>query len=200
MLAGDAEARERGFLLIELLMVIVFLAVIFGVFAVMLSTTVIHNGEISAESALQTELRAAADSMAAEIRQAYTGDDTWYPIESLSSTTIQFITPDRATPFHVRRVAYRVNGGKLERAFTTSTNTAGPPWTWSGGGAVGAYARLTDSIVNTDVLTYQDAAKQATTDPKKVRRVIIKLVISPKMSGGKQITYVTSAAVRQSAS
>ena len=88
--------------------------------------------------------------MARELRQAYTGDTT-YPIQTATATTLQFLSPDRATPFHNRHIAYRLaSGGQIDRAMTTSTDTDGAPWTGSrwtsfarrAGGLLGQAGRL----------------------------------------------------------
>jgi type II secretory pathway component PulJ len=194
------HAREDGFSLVESLVGLVFIGAIFAAFATVLSTTVVHSSEITEESTLQTELRAAVDTMAAEIRQAYVTKTT-FPVESATATSIQFLSPDRDTypSFHLRRIAYQVSAHKLQRAFVTTTSTGGPTWTWPNGGAVGAWATRLDSIQNTDVFTYQDGNGQPTADPTKVKTVVIKLTLDPNASHGKQVTYTTSATIRASA-
>ena len=120
--------QEAGLTLSEMLVVLAIMGIILAALALVLSMSITQSSQIQEQSTLQTEVRATIDTMAREIRQAYTGD-TSYPIETATSTTLQFLSPDKAVPFHNRRIAYRLAGGQIDRALTTSTDTDGPPWT-----------------------------------------------------------------------
>jgi len=102
------------------------LSVAFAAFAALLGVLIRHSGETQERSTLQTEARAAIDRLVQDLRQANTGD-AGTPILSLGSSQITFLSPDRATPFRLRQIAYRVSGDRLERAMAVSTNTGGPP-------------------------------------------------------------------------
>ena len=112
----------------EMLVVLAIMGIILAALAGVLSMSITQSSQIQEQSILQTEVRDAVDTMARELRQAYTGDST-YPIETATSTTLQFLSPDKAVPFHNRRIAYRLAGGQIDRAMTTSTDTDGAPWT-----------------------------------------------------------------------
>ena len=91
------------------------MGVIMAALALVLSMSITQSSQIQEQSTLQSEVRGATDTMASELRQAYTGDTT-YPIETATATTLQFLSPDRAVPFHNRRIAYRLAGGQIDRA------------------------------------------------------------------------------------
>ena len=92
-------------------------------------------------------------------RRAIAGDTSLARISTATSTQLTFLSPDRAQPMRLRRIAYQVTGGQLQRAIATSTNTAAP-WTiptlsaWS--------APLVRSIVTTGtpVFRYYDASRR----------------------------------------
>ncbi len=121
---------DDGFTLIELLTAMTVFAIVLGIFSMVLSSSIRHSGEIEESGALQAEARSAITSLSQDLRQMYDGDDNTLttPLESISSTQITFVSPDRAQPFHLRRISYRLLAGKLERATLTSTDTDGSPW------------------------------------------------------------------------
>ncbi len=128
------------------------MGVILAALALVLSMSITQSSQIQEQSTLQTEVRGALDTMASELRQAYTGDTT-YPIETATATTLQFLSPDRAAPFHDRRIAYRLAGGQIDRAETTSTDTDGPPWVglaWTSFGSIptSAWSKQVGSVSN----------------------------------------------------
>jgi type II secretory pathway pseudopilin PulG len=188
---------EAGYSLTEILMVLVFLGFISAAFAMVLGSTVRHQGQITEESTSQGELRSAIDRMMREIRTAYSGTTTW-PIESTSSSAITFTTPDRASNFHLMRVAYRINAGTLERAFLTSTNTSGtgPPWTWPGTGTPTTWVPLVRHITSATPFNYLDANGAATTTAANVRQVAVSFTFAPAAGLGKSYTYTSSASPR----
>jgi hypothetical protein len=132
---------------------------------------------------LQTEARAAVERFAAELRQAYTGDEetATFPIEQIGGTSITFLSPDRGQPFHLRRIHYQLASGRFERAAATSTDTDGWPWDI---GALGPLQRLVGSVRNTPVLRYfdTDGDELAATSANRtaVRTVRLTLVLSTK--------------------
>ena len=184
--------REDGFTLIEMLASMIFIGVLFAAFALVLSSTLRHNNEVTAESTAQTELRAAIDGLAAELRQAYSGDTT-SPIASISGTQITFLSPDRASPFHLRRISYQLSSGNFQRAIAISTDTDGAPWNFP---PLGAWATRVKSVVNATAFTYLDASGVATANPASVRTVSVALTVSTTTSQGRQFTYSTSVTLR----
>ena len=63
----------------ELLIVLAIMGVILAALAGVLSMSITQSSQIQEQSTLQSEVRATVDTMARELRQAYTGDST-YPI------------------------------------------------------------------------------------------------------------------------
>lgn len=186
---------EGGFSLTELLVVMVFLGVLSAAFSMMLSSMVRHETEIKEQSSTQGELRFAVDRVMREIRQAYAGGGAW-PIESVSSSQIQFTTPDRSVPFRLRRVAYRVSGGKLQRAFYTSTNAGSAPWTWPQVGTPTNWSTVASNITSATPFSFLDAAGSATTTASAVRTVSVTLTFATKTAGTRTYTYTSSASPR----
>ena len=194
--------REDGFTLIEMLTALVVVGILMSAFASIVSAMVTHSTEITAESVAQTQARASIDELARDLRQAYAGDGT-NGIEAYTTSSITFDSPDRATPFHLRRISYRLSGGVLQRQLTTSTNTNGPPWTW---GTVGGWADKINNVQNATVFSaFSDfptaggaTAGTSTTTASAVRAVTISVTVAAPGSHGKQYTYTGSAGLRSS--
>ncbi len=85
----------------EMLVVLAIMGIILAALAGVLSMSITQSSQIQEHSVLQTEVRNTVDTMARELRQAYTGDST-YPIVTATSTTLMFYSPDKAVPFHNR--------------------------------------------------------------------------------------------------
>jgi prepilin-type N-terminal cleavage/methylation domain-containing protein len=190
-----AVLEQDGFTLIELLVSTFILTVgVMVAWAAIMSATTKSAGRAQELADLQTEVRRAVDSLAADLRQAQGLDATTLPVTTATTTQVTFYSPDRLTPFHLRQVSYRLSGGQFQRAFATSTNTGGPPWTIP---ALGSWSTLVGSVTNASILTYKDAANQATTNPSAVASANVKLVITPRAGlGGAGSTYQTNIALR----
>jgi prepilin-type N-terminal cleavage/methylation domain-containing protein len=201
--------EEAGFTLSEMLTVLAIMGIILAALALGMSLTITQSSQIQEQSTLQTETRAAIDRMARELRQGYTGDTT-FPIKTATATSIEFLSPDKGTPFRNRRIAYRLTGGHIDRAQTTSTNTDAPPWTgftWTSLGAVPAseWAQRVPSVTSSTLFTYYgktlDSSTQkpvlltGTIDPTLVGQVGISATVMTK-TGGRQYTYSTSVSLR----
>jgi hypothetical protein len=111
----------------------------------------------------------------------------------MTGQQIRFLSPDRQTPFHLRRITYRVQSQKLERAAATSTNTNLPPWNFPG---LPPYQTEVGKVVNTNVFKYYDADGHETAIASDVAAVTIKLVVALPQNPGRQFTYATSVALR----
>lgn len=197
MLGLEPPARARrstrtdGFALVELVVTMAVLGFLAAAFAVVLGSVVRHSSSTQDAAVLQTEARAALDRLASDLRQAYTGDDATYPIESVSGTVIQFLSPDRQTPFHLRRVAYRLSGGRFERAEATSSDTDGAPWVIP---SLGSWTRLVDRVTTSAPFTSLDANGSVTTNPSLVRTIRVQLSLST--TTGRTSTYSADVTVR----
>jgi prepilin-type N-terminal cleavage/methylation domain-containing protein len=184
--------REDGFSLMEMVLTMVVMGILFTTMMGSISSVLHWGGEVQERSVLQTEMRAAVDRLAADLRQAYTGDAT--PLVSAAgATSIVFHSPDRSTPLHLRKIAYEVTGGELRRSVTASTNAGGGPWTFP---AQGAWEPQVGSIANATVFTYRDSAGALTTDPARVKTVVITIVLATKAASTRQFTYRTSVTLR----
>ena len=188
-------AHERGYTMIELLAAMFILTVgVLVSWSAIMTTTVKSAGRAQQLADLQTEVRVAVNTLAADLRQAQCKDTTTLPVSTSTSTQVTFYSPDRLTPYHLRQVSYRLSSGQLQRAVATSTNTGGPPWTLP---ALGAWSTLASGITSTSIFTYKNAANQTTTTPSQVASANVNLVIAPPIGvGGAGATYQTNIALR----
>jgi prepilin-type N-terminal cleavage/methylation domain-containing protein len=188
-------SREDGFTLIELLVASGVLGILAAAFAFVLASTVTHSGATQDASVAQHEARQAVERFAADLRQAYTGDEATYPIEITNGTTVRFLSPDRQVPFHLRRVSYRVNAGRFERQQGISSDTDGPPWNI---GVAGPWTRLVAGVTTASPFSFFDANGNATSNPLLVRTVRVQMTVRTK--GGRTSTHGTTVTVRSDAS
>jgi Tfp pilus assembly protein PilW len=184
---------EHGFTAVELLVGMTMLLIVLVAFGQMLITSSKTSNRIEEQAALQTEVRASVDRLTTDFRQATTTGAP-SPVESVSSTAFTFDSPDRRTPFHLRRIAYRVVNGQLERSTTTSTDTDGYPWVWPA--TAGPWIPELTSITNASPFTFYDANGAATTTISAVHSMRITLTVAPRQTQGGQNTYSTLVTIR----
>lgn len=189
---------EDGVTLIEMLTTMAVLGVFFAVFATVVGSSIRHGTEIQEQAVLQTEVRAAVDSLAADLRQAtIAGDTSIVRISAATGTQLTFTSPDRGQPMRLRRIAYQVTGGQLQRAIATSAVTAAP---WAIG-AQGPWSTLVRSIVTTGppVFSYFDASGASTAVAANVRMVRIRVSVAPATATTRPLTYETRVTLRPAA-
>jgi prepilin-type N-terminal cleavage/methylation domain-containing protein len=186
---------EAGFSLVEMLTAMTVFSILIAVFATTFSSSIRHSDEVEEQTSLQVEARAAIAFFTQDLRQAHDGDSNLAtsPIQSISPTQITFLTPDRAIPFHMRRISYRLNAGQLERARATSSDTDGYPWVIP---ALGPYQKLIGSVVNTTPFTYKDANGATTSVAANVKTVDITLTVATNTSPNRKYTYQTDVTLR----
>jgi prepilin-type N-terminal cleavage/methylation domain-containing protein len=184
---------ERGFTVVELLVGMTMLAIVLTAFGQMLITSSKTSNRVEEQAALQAEVRASVDRLTTDFRQATTTGAA-SPVESVSSTAFTFDSPDRGTPFHLRRIAYRVVNGQLERSTTISTDTDGYPWVWPV--TPGAWIPELTSITNASPFTFYDASGVATTTMSAVHSMRITLSVAPRQTQGGTNTYSTLVTIR----
>ncbi len=181
---------ERGFTLVELLVATAILPIVLMALVLMLTTTIHFSDEAASENTLQTQTRAAIDRLTQDIRAAYYGGGT-APIEAMTATTVTFDSPDRSTPFHLRRISYRLQAGVLQRAYATSSNTDGPPWTFP---PLGPWSTEVTNVTSTTPFTYLDSNGVATTNPAAVTRFGVSIAVAT--INKKQLTYAATVELR----
>lgn len=187
---------ERGTTLVELLITMTVLGVLLAIFSQVFASTVKHSNEVQEESVLQTEVRGVVDQLAKDLRSATNGDST-VPIETMTANTLQFLSPDRASTYHMRRIAYQLSNHKLQRAITISTDTDGSPWVlaWTSPPSNGWVTQV-GSVQNTTLFTYLDASGAVTSTAANVRTVTISVSVAPSGSQARQYNYSNSATLR----
>lgn len=182
--------REDGMGLLELVITTAIVGVLLAMASMVFASTVRHTSRVTEENITQTQLRAVVGRLRADLRGAAEGTP---PLASIGPAQLTFFSPDHATPHHLRRISYRLNGGRLERASETSTDTDGAPWVWPG---LSPYTPQLRHVVNTAPFKYLKAGGAETLDPAAARTVVITLTVSPFTSNGRQYTYRTSVTLR----
>jgi len=184
---------ERGFTVPELLVTMVLLAIVLTAFAQMLITSSRTSNRVEEQAVLQSEVRASIDRLMTDFRQA-TNSTTTSPVEAVSGTTLTFDSPDRSTPYHLRRISYRVVNGQLDRSSTLSLDTDGAPWVWPV--TPGAWIPQVTSITNPLPFVFFDGSGVPTTNPSAVHSMRITLTVAPKQAQGGANTYSSIISIR----
>jgi len=184
---------ERGFTLPEMLGTLVLMGIVAGAFGQMLISTSKTSNRVEEQAVLQGQVRASIDRLTTDFRQATTMTAT-SPVEAASATALTFDSPDRGNPFHLRRIAYQVVNGQLQRSTTVSTDTDGPPWVWPA--TPGPWITELGSITNASPFTFYDANGAVTTTATAVRSLRITVNVAPKQTQGGSNSYSTLIAIR----
>jgi prepilin-type N-terminal cleavage/methylation domain-containing protein len=184
---------ERGFTIPELLVTMVLLGIVLTAFAQMLITSSKTSNRVEEQAALQGEVRASIDRLMSDFRQA-TNSTTSSPVVAVSGTSFTFDSPDRSTPYHLRRISYRLVNGQLDRSSTLSTDSDGAPWVWPP--QAGAWIPQVTSITNPTPFTFFDGSGVQTTDPNAVHSMRITLTVAPKQQQGGSNTYSSLISIR----
>lgn len=186
-------ATQGGFTVPELIICMSVLAIVLTGFSQMLMSTSKTSNRVTEQALLQNEVRVTVDRLTTDLRSATNANGST-PVESLSSTSLTFLAPDTGTPFHLRRIAYRLVGGRLDRSITYSTDTDGWPWTWPA--TPGDYVQQLDSITNAGLFTYYDDNGALTTDPAAVRSVRVSATVAPRQTQGGSAAYSALVTIR----
>jgi prepilin-type N-terminal cleavage/methylation domain-containing protein len=187
---GDAS----GFTLIEMMIALaIFVAVITLAFG-QLSTGVQQTATIDRASNSNSAARLVMESLKTELRQTSTGDTDLETIFVMTGTEIAFYTPDRKTPMHLMKVAYRLNGHVLERSSVSSTNADGAPWIFPV--VSPTWVPLLAGVLNTDLFAYTASSGSPATDSATVRTVGLHLVLASGLSTPATVVYQVEVNVR----
>jgi prepilin-type N-terminal cleavage/methylation domain-containing protein len=186
--------RDRGFTLVEVMVATSLLGLVLLLVYGAVGSGVQQAVDVEARIQTQSAVRVAADAFVRDLRQAYTGDAALPRVEAIGPTQITFYSPDRATPFHIRRISYRLSGTALQRSVTTSTDTNGFPWVF---GTAGPYVTVLDNVRNTTVFTFRDADGAVTSDAESVALVQLDVTVDrdPSRPPG-ALVYSTTAELR----
>lgn len=191
---GPQKRSGSGFTVIELAVASSILLLILGAALSEFASSQRHAEDLRRQNELQAQVREAIDRLVPDLRQAYTGDPALTPIESIASAAITFYSPNRAQPFGLRKIAYRLNGSTLERSVTASTNSGAPPWTF---GTPGPFIPVVRNVQPGTLFAGMDSTGAPTLDPAAIHRVGIELVVdvNPARAPVMQ-TYQTTVEIR----
>jgi type II secretory pathway pseudopilin PulG len=189
----SALRHEGGFTLLDLLITCTLFVTLTAIAADQLSSTVKHTSEIQEDNVVQTQVRGAVDQLVEDLRAASYGDTVTTPIEVATANQITFLSPDRQTPYHERRITYQLSSGKFQRSFSISSNTGSPPWSFP---QMAPWTILFKNVTNSTVFGFQDATGTTTTNLAAIRRVTVTVTVNPPPNQGRQFTYQTSATLR----
>lgn len=186
-----AARDERGFSLMDSLIAMTFLSVLFAAFAMLMGVTINRGGEVEKMTTLQAETRFALERLALDLRQAYTGIEGQSPIEAIGATSLTFLALDKAQPFKLRRIEYRLTGGTLERrqALGPDVDPANIP-------ALGTWLPELTSLKNATLFTYLDEAGAATATASEVRSVGLNFTVATPTSPTRTYPYTTDVTLR----
>jgi prepilin-type N-terminal cleavage/methylation domain-containing protein len=184
---------EGGFTLVETLVTMAIMGIVMTVFGQVLVTSTKTSNRVEEQATLQNEVRYVVDQLTMDLRQATNAGGT-SPVVALSSTSLTFDSPDRLTPFHLRRISYRLVNGQIERSSLVSTDTDGWPWVWPATPAT--FFPLINSVTSPSIFTFYDADGNATTDPTAVRSARIDLTVSPRQSQGGSASFSARVTIR----
>jgi len=190
------ERRDGGFTLVEVMVATSILGVVLALVFTSLNGGVRQAADAQSRAVIEADVRVTADAFVRDLRQAYTGDSSLNRIESMSATQITFYSPDRLSPFHLRKISYKLNGTDLQRSTTVSTDTDGFPWVF---GTAGGYVTQLQYVRNTSVFAYRDAVGNTTTDPTAVSVVDLVLSVDQDTTRGPAAyAYSTTVQIRGS--
>jgi type II secretory pathway pseudopilin PulG len=184
---------EGAFTIPELLVGMVILLIVLVGFGQVLMNTSKTSNRVEEQAMLQNDVRSALDRLTSDLREATNTHQT-SPVGAATPTTLTFDAPDRSTPFHLRRISYRLNAGRLERSTITSTSTGGWPWTFPVTPA--PWVSQLGSITNGAVFTYYDQNGAATADPNAVVSVRVTLAVRPKQTQAATSTFSALVTIR----
>ena len=181
----------------ELVVGMAILVTVVGSIATVLTSLVTSSTKTINESTIQTETRAAVDTLVADARQAYTGDTSLNPVATATGSQFTFYAPDRQAQFHLREIAYRVSGSILQRAVATSTDNDGGPWVGIPFTGAWSWATVVGSVVanpgNAPVFTY------ITDSDGDIAQVNVTLTVDPPGTASAR-TFTGSATLRATSS
>jgi Tfp pilus assembly protein PilW len=188
-----AARDERGFTSVEMLATMAVMTIVLAVFGQLLVTSSRTSDRVEEQATLQNDVRAAVDRLTTDFRQATNANGT-SPVESLSSTTLTFDSPDRTSPFRLRRISYQLVNGELQRSSVTSTDNDGWPWVWPTGTPV--WTTEIGSVTNAAAFTFYDSGGAVTTDATQVRSARISITVAPKQTQGGSASYTALVSIR----
>ena len=186
--------QEHGFTLIEMMIALaIFVAVMTLVFG-QLTNGIQQTANVDRASNSNSTARLVVESLKTELRQSSTSDSDLETITLMTATTLDFYTPDRQSPMHLLRIAYRLRGTVLERSSVASINRGAPPWVFPATGT--QWIPIVTGLTNTDLFTYQASDGSAATTSGEVSIVGLHFILSSGVSSPATVVYRAEVQVR----
>jgi type II secretory pathway component PulJ len=186
--------RQDGFTIPEFIVGMVVTAIVLVGFGAVLMNSSKTSNRVEEQAMLQNDVRASIARFTTDLRSATNAHDD-QPIVSATPTAVTFDSPDRATPFHLRQISYRVNGATLERSTLVSVNTGSWPWTWPVG-----QPSWTPEVTSLDnaasVFTYYDVNGDVTYNAAAVHSIRVTLTVTPRQTQAVPSTYTALVMIR----
>jgi type II secretory pathway pseudopilin PulG len=179
--------------MVEMLAAMAVMAIVMGAFSQTLLTSSKTTNRLEEQATLQNEVRVAVDRLTMDLRQATNANGT-SPVEVVGNTDLTFLSPDRLTPFHLRRISYRLVNGEIQRSVATSTDTDGWPWLWPA--APATFLPEIGSVTGANLFTFYDANGGVTTNPAVVRSMRIGVTVAPRQAQGGSMQFSTFISIR----
>jgi type II secretory pathway component PulJ len=140
---SDRVRDEDGFSLTEVAVTCALLMVLLIPMLRFFESSVSGAVDLQTSTQQHADARVTMDQLVRELRQAYTGDPALSPV-TVTAQALTVYSPDTSTPFHLRRIDYRLQANRLQRAVAVSTGTSGAPWAF---GPTGPWVPVMDARV-----------------------------------------------------
>lgn len=113
---------QKGFTLLEVLMVVGILVLLAGVLFGLEQTLFSQNGSLQARLLADQDARSTLRHLVAEIRAATAADNGAYALVTVASTSLSFYADANADGLH-ERIRYFVNGATLQKGVIKPTGS-----------------------------------------------------------------------------
>jgi type II secretory pathway pseudopilin PulG len=185
--------HQDGLTLVEMMVSVAILMLVLVPTLMSLRSSERSTNDLRTATEVRAQVRFAMDTLVRDFRQAQTADSSLAPVVSVSGTTLTFYSPDRSTPFRLRKITYTINGALLTRSVTVSTNSGAPPWTF---GTTTPASEFAFSLKPGSLFVAKNAAGAVTTTPADVRRLDVTLIVNGLPREGAAQTFTQSVETR----
>jgi type II secretory pathway pseudopilin PulG len=169
----STKQRQAGFTLVELSVTVALLMIVLVPILMSLRSSESSTGDIRKSTEARAQARAAIDLLTRDLRQAQTEDPTLMAVTEISASKITFHSPDKSTPYRLRKITYQLSGSTLTRSVAVGTYT-GSSWTFPTAPA----ATVIENVKPGSTFAAKNRAGAATTAPADVRIVDVTVIVN----------------------